>query len=123
MKSKNYINNKKFEEVIKKYLSRGGKKKYEAELVTMMESLITNIINGFNFHIDKEDAKQECFLLILKTLKKFKADKGSAFNYFTTIIVNNLKLLYTKNKKLTEKHDKFLNDVYHISKNPRTLDT
>jgi len=28
---------------------------------------------------------------------------GNAFNYFTTIILNNLKLLYTKKKKYAEK--------------------
>lgn len=124
MKSKNYINNKKFEETIKNYLaSKAGKKKFEGELVEQFDMLITNIINGFNFHVDKDDAKQECFLLVFRTIKKFKPDKGAAFNYFTTIIVNNLKLLFTKNRKLTEKQEQYLEDVYKVPKNSKIRGT
>jgi len=96
-----YINNKRFEEIIPLYLR--SPREYEDELMELFDLLITNIIESFKFNIDKEDAKQECFLLILKTLKNFKSSKGSAFNYFTTVIVNNLKLLYTKNKKYEKK--------------------
>ena len=96
-----YLDNKRFEEIIPLYLS--SKKEYEEELMELFDLLITNIIEGFKFNIDKDDAKQECFLLILKTLKNFQPSKGSAFNYFTTVIVNNLKLLYTKNKKYEKK--------------------
>ena len=71
--------------------------------MALFDLLITNIIESFKFNIDKDDAKQECFLLILKTLKNFKPSKGSAFNYFTTVIVNNMKLLYRKNKKYEKK--------------------
>jgi len=80
---------------------------YEDELMALFDLLITNIIESFKFKIDKDDAKQECFLLILKTLKNFKPSKGSAFNYFTTVIVNNLKLLYTKNKKYQKKLEEY----------------
>lgn len=96
-KKGHYINNKRFEEIIPLYLATP--KEYEDELMGLFDLLITNILESFKFNIDKEDAKQECFLLILKTLKNFQPSKGSAFNYFTTVIVNNAKLLYTKNKK------------------------
>lgn len=96
-----YIDNDRFEEIIPLYLQ--NTKKYEDELMELFDLLITNIIESFKFNINKEDAKQECFLLILKTLKNFQPSKGSAFNYFTTVIVNNLKLLYTKNKKYEKK--------------------
>tara|TARA_R110002051_G_C8726723_1_gene497424 strand:- start:281 stop:634 length:354 start_codon:yes stop_codon:yes gene_type:complete len=96
-----YIDNKRFEEIIPLYLR--NPKDYENELMGLFDLLITNIIESFKFNIDREDAKQECFLLILKTLKNFQPSKGSAFNYFTTVIVNNLKLLYTKNKKYENK--------------------
>ena len=92
-----YIDNNKFEEVIKGY--KVSPKIYEDELVEMFDLLINNIFDSFGFTLDKEDAKQDCFVLILKTIKNFNPDTGSAFNYFTTIIVNNLKLLYSKNKK------------------------
>jgi len=96
-----YIDNKRFEKLIPLYLR--SSKEHEDELMGLFDLLITNILESFKFNIDKDDAKQDCFLLILKTLKNFKPSKGSAFNYFTTIIVNNLKLIYTKNKKYDKK--------------------
>lgn len=96
-----YIDNKRFEELIPLYLVNPSE--HEDELIGLFDLLITNILESFKFNIDKDDAKQECFLLVLKTLKNFKPSKGSAFNYFTTVIVNNLKLLYTKNKKYENK--------------------
>ena len=105
VKKVHYLNNKRFEEIIPLYLS--NKRDYEDELMELFDLLITNIIEGFKFNIDKDDAKQECFLLILKTLKNFQPSKGSAFNYFTTVIVNNLKLLYTKNKKYEKKINEY----------------
>ena len=108
-KKTHYINNKRFEELIKEY--RSGNYNNEEELVEMFDLLITNILDSFGFKVDKDDAKQECFLLILKTLKNFNRDDGSAFNYFTTIIVNNLKLIYTKNKKYVEKINKYTEHI------------
>jgi len=96
-----YINNKEFEKLIKQY--KEDPKKYEDQLIPMFDMLIDNIMLSFKFNVDLDDAKQDCFLLILKTLKNFDPSQGSAFNYFTTIIVNNLKLVYSKNKKYTEK--------------------
>ena len=103
--SKHYIDNKKFEELIKKY--KQEPREHEDELFEMFDLLIANILVGFSFKLEEDDAKQECFLLILKTLKNFNPDVGNAFNYFTTIILNNLKLLYTKNKKYIEKIDAY----------------
>jgi hypothetical protein len=100
-KKKHYIDNKKFEETIFNYLENPSK--YEDELITQLDLLITSILISFKFKVDFDDAKQECFVLSLKVLKNFTREKGSAFNYFTTVIVNNLKLIYTKNKKYQEK--------------------
>jgi len=86
MSSKHYINNDKFEELIRLY--KLDPKEHENELFEMFDLLITNILTGFSFNLDEDDAKQECFLLILKTLKNFK-------------------LLYTKNKKYIEKIDAY----------------
>lgn len=100
-----YLNNERFEEVIHQYL--GNKTEYEEELMSMFDILINNIVESFKFNIEKDDAKQECFLIVLKTLRKFKPSKGSAFNYFTTVILNNLKLLYTKDKKYDQKLEEY----------------
>ena len=106
MGGKHYIDNKKFGELICLY--KKDPKKHEDELFGMFDLLVSNILVGFSFKLDDEDAKQECFLLILKTLKNFNPEMGNAFNYFTTVILNNLKLLYTKNKKYNEKIDAYI---------------
>ena len=100
-KKKHYIDNKKFEETIFNY--HENKEEHEEELMKQLDLLITSILISFKFKVEFDDAKQECFVLCLKVLKNFTREKGSAFNYFTTVIVNNLKLIYTKNKKYQEK--------------------
>jgi DNA-directed RNA polymerase specialized sigma subunit len=98
---KYYINNDEFEDLILLY--KEDPDSHEEELVKIFDILITNILTSFKFKVDRDDAKQECFSLVLKIIKNFKPTKGTAFNYFTTIIVNNLKLIYTKNKKYNKK--------------------
>ncbi len=100
-KKKHYIDNKKFEETIFNYLE--NPKEHEDELIGQLDLLITSILISFKFKVDFDDVEQECFVLSLRVLKNFTREKGSAFNYFTTVIVNNLKLIYTKNKKYQEK--------------------
>ena len=100
-KGKHYIDNEVFEQTIQDYLV--DPRKNEDALVKQLDLLISSILISFKFKVDHDDAKQECFLLSLKVLKNFTHQRGSAFNYFTTVIVNNLKLIYTKNKRYAEK--------------------
>ena len=109
--SKHYIDNARFEECIRAYLT--GDAGVEEELFNMFDLLIENIMGGFGFDVDKDDAKQDCFLLILKVMVNFNPDNGSAFNFFTTVIVNNLKLVYTKNKKYADKLEKYKDLLAH----------
>ena len=97
----NYIDNSKFEELIQ--LFKTGSKDREEELFAMFDLLIDRLIMSFKFNVDHEEAKQECFLLILKVLKNFERESGQAFNYFTTVILNSLRLPYSKNKRYSEK--------------------
>ncbi len=110
---KNYIDNERFERIISLY--QEDPENNEEDLVKLFDVLISNIIGSFRFKVDPDDAKQECFALVLKTVKNFKPRKGSAFNYFTTIIINNLKLIYTKEKRYNQKIenyiDKFKDDI------------
>jgi|TARA_R110002020_G_scaffold80048_2_gene200006 DNA-directed RNA polymerase specialized sigma subunit len=115
--NKHYLDNDRFELLIKEYYS--GNRDNEEELMAMFDLLIVNILNGFNFAVDEDDAKQETFLLILKILKNFSSEKGSAFNYFTTSIMNNLRLIYTKNKKHTEKINRYIE--YKTGYSPSSL--
>jgi len=109
MTSNHYIDNKRFESLVVEYCT--GVKDNEDELFNMFDILITNILLGFRFRIDPDDAKQDCFVLILKVLKNFNQENGSAFNYFTTVIVNNLRLVYSKNKKYLEKIARYTEHV------------
>ena len=104
-KKKNYINNKEFETLIEQYIENPDN--VDDRLWELFDLLISNIMDAFQFKVSQEDAKQDCFVLILKTLKNFNTDKGSAFNFFTTIIVNHLKLVYVKNRKYNEKITNF----------------
>lgn len=97
----NYIDNKKFEELIHSYSN--GDLTVQDELFENFGLLIDRLMSGYAFKVDKEEAKQECFLLILKILKNFNKEKGAAFNYITTVVLNNLRLIYTKRKKYLEK--------------------
>lgn len=104
---KHYINNEEFERIILSY--KEDPENHEEDLVSLFDLLINNIVDSFNFKVDPDDAKQECFALVLKTVKNFTPKKGTAFNYFTTVIVNNLKLLYTREKKYNEKIENYIN--------------
>ena len=101
-----YIDNDRFEEIILLY--QQDPETYQDDLVSLFDLLISNIIESFRFKVDPDDAKQECFALVLKTVKNFKPRKGTAFNYFTTIIVNNMKLLYTRDKKYKQKIENYI---------------
>ena len=101
-----YIDNEEFERIILSY--QKDPENYEEQLVSLFDLLIGNIIDSFRFKVDADDAKQDCFTLVLKTVKNFKPRKGTAFNYFTTIVVNNLKLMYTREKKYKQKIDNYI---------------
>lgn len=111
-----YIDNKKFELLIQEFKS--GDRNNEDELFEMFDMLISRLMLSFKFNVDHEEAKQECFLLILKVLKNFNRDSGQAFNYFTTVILNNLRLLYSKNKRYNEKLESYKNYKTGILKDP-----
>jgi len=101
-----YINNEEFEKIILLY--QQDPENHEEEIVNLFDLLIGNIIESFRFKVDPDDAKQDCFALVLKTIKNFTPKKGTAFNYFTTIIINNLKLLYTREKKYQTKINNYI---------------
>ena len=75
-----YIDNERFESLVVEYSQ--GDKTNEDELFRMFDLLITNVLLGFRFRIDPDDAKQDCFVLILKVLPNFDRASGTAFNYF-----------------------------------------
>jgi len=114
-----YIDNKKFEALIQEF--KAGDRANEDELFGMFDTLINRLMLSFKFNVDHEEAKQECFLLILKVLNNFNRESGQAFNYFTTVILNNLRLIYSKNKKYNEKLESYRNHKMGIPKDPSSI--
>lgn len=114
-----YIDNRRFETLIQEFKS--GDKSQEDELFGMFDTLINRLMLSFKFNVDHEEAKQECFLLILKVLKNFNRDSGQAFNYFTTVILNNLRLLYSKNKRYNEKLESYRNYKTSSYRDPSSI--
>ena len=101
-KKSHYINTNEFEDLIIKYnKSRKGSKNhlsYQEELVKQFRLLAENIVRGFKFKIDWDDAIQEGILICLDKVKKYDKSKGRGFNYCTTIIINHFKQIYRNNK-------------------------
>ena len=54
-----YIDNAEFEKIIKAY--QIDPKNNEDRLVEIFDTLISNILLSFNFVVETDDAKQECF--------------------------------------------------------------
>ena len=105
-----YLNNERFEKVIASYKTHPAT--WEDELIENFELLIKNIFDGFKFQgVEFDDVKQDCFLLIFVKIKNFSPDKGTAFNFFTTVILNNIRLMYSKEKRQKEKVQAYLAKV------------
>jgi DNA-directed RNA polymerase specialized sigma subunit len=105
-----YINNDRFEKVIAGYKTHPPI--WEEELIENFDLLIKNIFDGFKFNgVEFDDVRQDCFLLIFVKIKNFSPEKGTAFNFFTTVILNNIRLLYSKEKRQKEKVQAYLAKV------------
>jgi DNA-directed RNA polymerase specialized sigma24 family protein len=57
--------------------------------------------------VDEEDAKQEAVMVCLRKAPKFDTDRGKAFNYFTTMILNHYRQLYRTARNYGELKKKF----------------
>lgn len=105
-----YINNDRFEKVIAGYKTHPPI--WEEELIENFDLLIKNIFDGFKFNgVEFDDVRQDCFLLIFVKIKNFSPEKGTAFNFFTTVILNNIRLMYSKEKRQKEKVQAYLAKV------------
>jgi len=97
-----YLNNERFEKVIAGYKAHPSI--WEEELIENFDLLIKNIFDGFKFNgVEFDDVRQDCFLLVFVKIKNFSPNKGTAFNFFTTVILNNIRLMYSKEKRQKEK--------------------
>jgi len=106
-----YLNNRTFEAIIfrfkeaKKNVERNENEFLAAqmELTEAFYLLAKNIIRAFRFQlVDKDDALQEGVMICFEKLHRFNPDKGRAFNFCTTIILNHYRQLYRTAKNYNE---------------------
>lgn len=98
----------------KEQSAEAQKKHLEAqtELAKAFYTLSENIVKYAKFsHIDQDDSIQEGVVICFERAEKFDPQKGKAFNYMTTCILNHFKQLYRAAKNYQELKRR-INDMY-----------
>lgn len=109
MAGQDYINNKDFEKLILSLLDNPDDEDIKNEVTICFYLLADNIIKAFNFKlIDRDDALQEGVTVCFAKIERFDRNRGKAFNWFTTIILNHYRQLYRSAKNYMELKLKFL---------------
>lgn len=86
--------------------------KAQEELAHAFLLLSQNIVKYAKFnHIGEDDSIQEGVLICFERAEKFDSQKGKAFNYLTTCILNHFKQLYRSARNYQELKRK-INDLY-----------
>ena len=79
------------------------------DIFSITDGMINTEFRNNTFVLEnREDLKHECFFEVLKSLKKFKCEKGRSFAYFNRIIKNTLLKWYYKNLKVQTKELKLI---------------
>lgn len=76
-------------------------------------TLSENLVRFAKFNlIDSDDALQEGVVICFEKIDRFNSDRGKAFNYFTTCVLNHFRQLYRSARnynELKKKYHEFLN--------------
>jgi DNA-directed RNA polymerase specialized sigma24 family protein len=117
-----YINNTDFEELIKAYLKNPEDEELKHELTVCFYLLADNIIKAFNFKlIDREDALQEGVMAALTKIDRFKPERGGAFSWLTTIMLNHFRQLYRSCKNEISLKERYKEEVMLRSRDTATF--
>lgn len=122
MANKNYFNEEKFQESLKKYqqtaIVRDGvavqkDEKIEVYLVTEVTKIVNAIIMVYRYYIfeDYEDLKQHALQACYTNFLKFNPKKGTCFNYFSLISKMSL-LNYTSRRQRHRNHSDIEEQVH-----------
>lgn len=85
----------------------------QEELAHAFLLLSQNIVKYAKFsHIGEDDGIQEGVLICFERAEKFDSQKGKAFNYLTTCILNHFKQLYRSARNYQELKRK-INEIYN----------
>lgn len=84
------------------------------QLAAAFYILSENIVRYAKFNlIDQDDAIQEGVLICFEKIDRFDTNKGKAFNYLTTCVLNHLRQLYRTSRNYNELKRKYL-DFLHV---------
>jgi len=84
--------------------------RFQSDLAFAFHKLAQNIATYARFNtIDIDDAIQEGILICFDKIDKFDKNKGKAFNYMTTCILNHFRQIYRSNRNHNEFKKKYHN--------------
>jgi DNA-directed RNA polymerase specialized sigma subunit len=93
---------KTFESLVEEY------QELQIELTTAFYLLSENIVRYRKFNlIDPDDAIQEGVMICFEKVDRFDPEKGKAFNYMTTCIINHFRQLYRTARNYNELKKKY----------------
>jgi hypothetical protein len=82
------------------------------DLASAFYILSQNIVKYAKFqHIDDDDAIQEGVVICFEKIGHFNPDKGKAFNYMNTCILNHFRQLYRSARNYQELKKRYLNHL------------
>lgn len=82
----------------------------QTQLAMAFFTLSENIIRYRKFHfVDVDDAIQEFVMICFEKIERFDPDKGKAFNYMTTCVLNHYRQLYRTARNYNELKRKYGN--------------
>ena len=115
------INSLRYQEALSAY------EESQSQLAAAFYTLSENIVRYAKFNlIDADDAVQEGVMICFEKIDRFNPDKGKAFNYMTTCILNHFRQLYRTARnynELKKKYHDFLQMQLHqtIIKNGKEI--
>lgn len=99
-----YFNENQFREEILPIVNIPGKilpNSFAISIFNIIDGMINTEFRANSFVIEnREELKQDCFFEVLKSLTKFKCEKGRSFAYFNRIIKNTLLKKYYKHNRI-----------------------
>ena len=105
----NYIDNDEFEELIRMHRASGSDDVLQRIICDFFYVLAYHIIVSAHFNmIDEEDAMQDAVMACFRKMQKFDPERGKAFNFFTTVIFNQMRGMFKTSKSYYQLKRSFL---------------
>lgn len=93
----------------------------QKELATAFYTLSENIVRYAKFNlIDIDDAVQEGVMICFEKIDRFDPEKGKAFNYMTTCILNHFRQMYRTARNYNELKKRYLEWVKFQNENQQS---